>query len=97
MQEDLSRKQPRDHCHALQTSKLTTISDSIHKNCERQLQKVLEDTTTKRGLRLHRSGPVGPWGRPPSLARSLLTLCRLVLLPMIYFIDFKAVLSRFIH
>jgi hypothetical protein len=97
MQEDLSIKQPWDHCHTLQTSKPTTTSDSIRENCERQLQKVPEDTTTKRGPRLHHSGPVGPWGRPPGLAQSPLALRHLVLLPTIYFIDFKATLDRFIQ
>jgi hypothetical protein len=91
------QKQPWDHYHTLQTGHPTTISDSICENYERQLQKVLEDTTTKRGLRLHRSGPTGPKGRPPGPAQSPLILCHLVLLPMIYFIDFKAVLDRFIQ
>jgi hypothetical protein len=74
-----------------------TTSDSICENYERQLQKVLEDTTTKHGPRLHRSGMAGPWGRLPGLPRSPLTLYRLVLLSMIYFVDFKAVLGWFIQ
>jgi hypothetical protein len=55
-----------------------------------------EDTTTKRGPNLHHSGPTDPCGRPPCPAQSPLALRHLVLLPAIYFIDFKAVLGRFI-
>jgi hypothetical protein len=51
----------------------------------------------KRGLRLHHSRLANPWGRPSGLARSPLALRRLVLLPTIYFIDFKVVLGRFIR
>jgi hypothetical protein len=74
-----------------------TTSDSICENYERQLQKVLEDTTTKHGPRLHRSGMADPLGRLPGLPRSPLTLRHLVLLSTIYFVDFKAVLGWFIQ
>jgi hypothetical protein len=74
-----------------------TTSDSTHKNCERQLQKVLEDTTTKRGPRLHDSGLTGSLGRPPGPVWSPLSLCCLVLLSTIYSIDFKVILGQFIQ
>jgi hypothetical protein len=90
MQEDLSRKQPSDHCHTLQLSKLTATSDSTRKKYERQLLKVPEDTTPKRGPIRHHSGPDSPLGRPPGLVGGPLTLCRLVLLT-IYIDDSKMV------
>jgi hypothetical protein len=96
MQEDLSTKQPWDHCHTLQTSKPTT-SDSSCENYERQLYKVLEDTTPKHGPKAHHSRPVGPLRRPPGLAQSSFTLRRLVLLPTIYTVDSKVVWGQFIQ
>jgi hypothetical protein len=43
------------------------------------------------------SGLAGPLGRPPGPVRGPLTLHRLVLLPMIYTINSKAVLDQFIQ
>jgi hypothetical protein len=51
----------------------------------------------KHGPRLHRSGLVCPWGRPLVLPQSPLALRSLILLPTIYFVDFKVVLGRFIQ
>jgi hypothetical protein len=74
-----------------------TTSDSTHENYETQLQKVLEDTTTKCWPRLHHSGPASSLVRPPGLVWGPLTLCHLVLLSTIYSIDFKAVLDWFVQ
>ena len=74
-----------------------TISDLTRENYERQLLKILEDTMPKLGPNGHNSGPAGPLGRPPDLPRSPLTLHHLVLLPMIYTIDFWTVLGQFIQ
>ena len=87
----------RDHCHTLQTSKLTTTSDSTRKTCERRLKtepkphhQKEEPTCYYCGLPSPLGRPLGPWGWP-------IALCLYVLLPKIYTIDSKIVLGRFIQ
>ena len=97
MQENLSRKQPRDNCHTLQTSQPMTTSDSTRENYTWQLKTESKNHHMKGRPTCQSGGPPGPVGRPPGPLRSPFTLHRLVCVFKIYTVNFKMVLSQFIQ
>jgi len=74
-----------------------TTTDSTSETCERRLKTEPKPRHQKEEPTWHYSGPPGPLGRLLGPWGWPITSCHLVLLPMIYTVDSKAVLGRFIQ
>jgi hypothetical protein len=90
----------RDHCHTLQIGKPTSTSDSTRETCESRLKTEPRTHHPKGRPTYHSSrlaGPATVAGRPVVPLWRPLALRRLIHLPKIWTLDFKAILGRFIQ
>ena len=91
MQENLSRKQPQDHCHTLQTSQPMTTNDSTREHYKRKLKTESRTHHMKGRLTCQSGRLTGPVGRPAGPLQSPFALRRLVCVSKIYTVSFKSI------